>query len=229
MQKKFAVIGLGVFGQTVASALAEMGAEVIAIDNTMEAVENIKDKVAFAIRMDSTDEKALRAQGIQDVDACIVSIGENFESALLTSVTLVQLGVKRVIARAANPMHKRILELVGIKEVFSPEDEVGRNLARELMSEGLIDYVPLSAGHTIVQVKTPKPFVGKKLGEIQLRVKYNLNLITVRKTSVTKDPSTGEERRQEKIVGVPTADMVLEEEDVLVIFGKEADIRRILE
>src|SRR5688572_22212713 len=125
MNFKFAVIGLGRFGTKIALTLSHRGAEVLAIDNDEMKVDNLRDDVAYAVTMDSTDVKALQSQRIQDVDAVVVAIGENFEALLLTTAHLQDMNVKRVIARAATPQQRMILEKMGVSEILSPEDEVG--------------------------------------------------------------------------------------------------------
>ena len=129
---KFAVIGLGQFGTAIARTLSERGAEVLAIDNSLEKIEAIKDDVAYAVQLDATDKKALLAQNIKDVDAAVVAIGENFEGLMLCSFILIDLKIKRIIARAMGPSQRQILEKMGIKEILSPEDEVGANITETL-------------------------------------------------------------------------------------------------
>lgn len=225
---KFAVIGLGFFGENLARSLTELGNEVLAIDHTMERIEEIKDHVALAVRMDSSDERAMRAHGLDQMDAVIVSIGEDFESSIYTSVLLQQLGVRRIITRTTNPVHSRIMQLLGLRETVFPEQEVARTLAKELSLKGVLEYVPLGGEYTIAQINTPKEFVGKTILETNLRNEYSLNLVTIKKVRREKDGKTGSERPVETIIGVPTPDMVLEESDILVVMGKEREIRRLL-
>lgn len=225
---KFAVIGLGFFGENLARALTELGNEVLAIDNNMERIDDIKDHVAHAVRMDSSDERAMRAQGLDEMDAVIVSIGEDFESSIYTSVLLQQLGVKRIITRTSNPVHTRIMKLLGMKETIFPEQEVARILAKELSLKGVLEYVPLSDDYTIAQIKTPREFIGRTILQINLRGEFNLNLVTIKKVRLERDESTGTERPVETIIGVPKPEHVLEEPDILVIMGKEKDIKRLL-
>lgn len=229
MNKKFAVIGLGDFGLSVALNLAERGAEVIAIDQDLEIIEDIKDKVTYAVRMDSTEEKSLRSLGVDKVDAAIISIGTNFEDTILTSVLLLQMGVKKVVARASSKMEEKILIKLGVHQVITPEFEIAIRVASTLMSEDVLDYIHLGENYNIVHVRTPKIFVGKTLQEIDLRVKYNLNLITIKRSYLIKKEDTGEEEIKERIYGVPTASTVIEEGDILIILGKDKDIRKIIE
>ncbi len=229
MAKKFAVIGLGDFGRSIATSLTERGAEVMAIDQDLEIIEEIKEKVTYAVRTDSTDEKALINLGIEKMDAVIISMGEHFEDTVLTVVLLLQMGIKKVVARASSLMQQRILYKLGAHQVITPEFEMARKVASTLINEDVLDLIPLGENYNIVQIRTPKTFVGKTLQEIDLRIRYNLNLITVKRSYKITDERTGEQTRKERIYGVPTATTVLEDEDILIILGKDKDIKKIIE
>src|SRR5512136_26153 len=139
MKKRFAVIGLGLFGWEVATTLAEMGAEVIAIDKNWKIVEKIKEHVLIAVQLDSKDQEALEAQDLKNVDAAIVGIGADFEECLLTVVVLKQMGIPKVIARAGTKSQKMILEKVGCDLVVLLEEDMGRRIAKILISELFLD------------------------------------------------------------------------------------------
>lgn len=229
MAKKIAIIGLGDFGSSLATSLTELGAEVLAIDNDFDRVEELKDKVTVAVRLDSTDERALKVQGIADMDTVVVSIGAGFEDALLTIMNLIHMGVKRIIARSTSPIHKKILTKVGVHEVISPEEEIAKKLASNLIHEDILDYISLGNEYNIVHLKTPDAFIGKTIQELDLRIRYNVNLITIKKviTPTSKKAITGEVT--EKIIGVPSASTVLEKDDILVLFGREKDIQKLID
>ncbi|MGK9476852.1 potassium channel family protein [Melioribacter sp. OK-6-Me] len=229
MNKKFAVIGLGDFGLSVALSLAEKGAEVIAIDRDMEIIEDIKDKVTYAVRMDSTDEKALRSLGVDKVDAVIISMGTNFEDTILTSVLLLQMKVKKVIARATSKIHEKILTKLGVDQVISPDFEIANKVANTLISDDILDFISLGEEYSIFQIRAPKAFIGKSLQEIDLRIRYNLNLITIKREYKVKDETTGEELTKQRIYGVPTSTTIVEENDILVLFGKEKDVKKVID
>ncbi len=229
MNKKFAVIGLGDFGISIAVSLAEKGAEVVAIDRDMEIIEDIKDKVTYAVKMDSTEERALRSIGVDKMDAVIISIGTNFEDTILTSVLLLQMGVRKVVARASSKIQEKILNKLGVHQVITPEFEIANKVANTLLSDDILDYIPIGEEYNILQIKTPKAFVGKSLQEINLRIRFNLNLITIKRNYTVKDEATEEEIVKQRIYGVPTSTTVLEANDVLVLFGKEKDIKKIIE
>jgi len=229
MNRKFAVIGLGDFGYSIALSLAERGAEVIAIDQSMEIIEEVKDKVTFAARLDATEVKPLKALGIDNVDAAIVSIGTNFESTILTSVLLLQMGVKKVIARVNSKIQETILTKLGVHQIINPELEIASKVAFNLINQEVLDYFPLGDDYNIVQIKTPSAFVGKSLQEIDLRIRYNINLITIKRRYEIKSDDNGDTTYKERIYGVPTATTVLESNDVLIVLGKDKDIKKIID
>lgn len=224
---KFAVIGLGQFGIAIARSLAKEGAEVMAIDNNPDRVEQIKDEVAHAVSLDATDQKALEAQNIQDIDAVVVAIGEDFEALLMATVQLMELEVERIIARAANDQQRMILEKLGIKEILSPEEEVGRTLAKTLLNPNIKSFLPLPDGYEIVEINTPKKTADKTLSEIDLRKRYNLNLITIKRWF--EESKDGKMVKTEHIIGVPRADTVLKESDIMIVLGKGKDVDKFVQ
>lgn len=219
-RSKFAVIGLGQFGTAIAKKLAEKGAEVMAIDNDEERVEAIKDDVSYAVTLDATDGKALTSQNILEMDAVVVAIGENFQDLLLTTFVLQELEVNRIMARAQGPSQRRILEKMGIKEILSPEDEVGNNVAENLINPNVLMSMQLPDDCQIVEIKAPKNTFNRTLADIGLRQKYQVNLVTLMRQ---------QEDGEYHILGVPTADTVLQEDDVIVIFGKTPHLNRFIE
>ncbi len=229
MKNKFAVIGLGDFGMSVATNLAEKGVDVIAVDQDLEVIEEIKDKVAYAVRMNSTDEKALKSLGIDKVDAVIISIGTHFEDTVLTSVLLLQMGVKKIVARASSKIQEKILIRLGVHQVVTPEFEIAKRLANNLIHEDILEYIPLDENYNIVQITAPKMFVGKTLQELDLRIKYNVNLITIKRNYIIQDEETGNKITKARIYGVPTSSTLIEENDILILLGKDRDVKKVIE
>ncbi|MBK6265875.1 TrkA family potassium uptake protein [Marivirga sp. S37H4] len=227
MTNRFAVIGLGQFGESIARTLADRGAEVLAIDIDLDKVESMKDEVAYAVALDSTDVKALKAQNIQDMDAVVVAIGENFEGLLLTTVLLLELEVKRIIARAANSQQRMILEKMGIEEILSPEETVGKTVAEMLLHPNMRSFLPLPDDYEIVEINTPSRVVDQTISEIGLREKYNLNLITVKR--FFEEKKGDEIQKVEHIIGVPRADTFLKETDIMILLGKSQDVNKFIE
>ncbi|MBL4655544.1 MAG: TrkA family potassium uptake protein [Bacteroidia bacterium] len=224
---RFAVIGLGQFGSAIARVLAQRGAEVLAIDNREESVNYIREDVAYAVTMEATDIRALRGQNVQEMDAVVVAIGENFDGLLLTTVLLMEMNCKRIIARAMNRHQRMILEKVGVTEILSPEDEVSVAVAEKLINPSVVSSLQLPDEYEIVEVKTPPKIANRTLIDLSLRKKYNLNLITVkREFDVTKN---GETVKEIHILGVPRSDTVLFDTDTMLIMGKTRDIERFIE
>ena len=224
---KFAVIGLGLFGRAIAKTLSERGAEVLAIDINEEKIQDIRDDVAYAVSFDATDMKVLKAQNIKDVDAVVVAIGENFEALLLCTVHLLEMKVKRIIARAEGPLQRMILEKLGVHEILSPENEVGIAVAEKLIHPSIVSFLQLPDEYEIVEIKTPKGIANRTLEDIGLRNKYKLNLITFkREVEVEKN---GETVKEQHIIGVPRSSTVLYETDTIVVFGRSKDIGKFIE
>jgi trk system potassium uptake protein TrkA len=223
---RFAVIGLGRFGLTLAKALSNNGAEVVAIDTAREPVDEARELVTLSLKLDSTDEKALAAHDVDKMDAVIVGIGESFESKALTVATLKKMGVKRIICRAESDLRARILRAIGADEVVYPEEESALRLAQKLLAPNIVDYVELAEGHSLVQFEAPREFHGKQIIELDLRRKYEINLVAVKRRIPAKGPD-GKVIYQEKIIDVPRPTDVIEPNDVLVIVGSDDNIVRL--
>ncbi len=224
---KFAVIGLGQFGRAIAKALVKRGAEVLAIDSDPELVDELADRVTYAVAMDATDKKALIANDITDFDAVLVTIGQDFEQLMLCTVTLMELGAKRIIARAQGKNTRIILEKMGVKEILSPEDEVGVIVAERLVNPGLISYLQLPDEYRVAEIVAPGNVVGRRLDELDLRDNYNLSIITIKRMEHDAKGDPG--KKSQHITGVPVSSTVIEKDDYLIIFGKGKDLQRFIE
>jgi trk system potassium uptake protein TrkA len=223
---QFAVIGLGQFGEAIARSLSSKGAQVMAIDSNPDRVDYISSEVTYAVALDATDKKALASQNIQDFDAVVIAIGEQFENLLLCAVNLIELGTKRIIARAKGDANRTILERLGIKEIFQPEFEVGAVVAKRLVNPNLLSFMSMPEGFAIAEIKAPKSIIGKRLDELQLRKNYRINLITIKRPKKDDD---GVETGEMHITGVPQHDTLVLKEDHLVIFGREKDFLKFIE
>lgn len=227
MSQKFAVIGVGKYGSTIARRLAEKGAEVFAFDSEEDKIDNIKDDVAQAVTLDCTDSKALIQQGIKDIDVVVVAIGENFEATVLTSVNLIDMGIKRVIARASGDNQKLILSKIGVHEILSPEDEVAFVIREKLLNPSIISFLQLPDDYEIAEVLAPKGVITRSISDIDFRNNYELTLVTVKRVfDVKKDGDMTEETH---VIGVPSGETVIEERDTLVVYGTKNHVDRFLE
>jgi len=217
---RYAVVGLGRFGGTLIDLLLKGGNEVIAIDKDIDMVEQVKERAAYAVCMDATDESALIAQDIDKVDVLIAAIGENFEANQLVTVLAKKLGVPYVVARVATPLQAKIMSLVGADEVICPEEESARRLAQKLMRPNII----AAQEHSLAEIKPPKDFLGKSIRELDLRRKYHINLIAIKHIKTDEDGN-----RVEEIDDVPNPDYVIQTDDVLVVVGRDEDIETMSE
>jgi trk system potassium uptake protein TrkA len=216
--QRFAVIGLGRFGQHLARTLAASGAEVIAIDRSAKLVEAVRDDVSMAVRLDSTDEEALAAQGVADVEAAIVGIGVDFEAAVLTVAVLKSLKVPRIYARADNETQGRILSRVGADDVVNPERESALRWAHRLTLPNLRQYIDLGEDHALIYVTAPAAFCHKTLAQLALRARHGVNLVAIKRdVSVQTDAEAGPVTAQ--VVSVPQADTTILPDDVLILAG----------
>ncbi|MFQ5730967.1 MAG: potassium channel family protein [Planctomycetaceae bacterium] len=223
--RKIAVIGLGRFGMTLARQMAASGVEVIAVDRDRRLVDEIKDDVDIAVRLDATDEASLHSQDIDKVDVCVVSIGENFEAALLATVLARRLDIPRVICRAQTQFHAEIFQQIGADEVIQPEMQAGEYLARKLANPQIEDFISLADGYTLIELKAPRPFQGKTLQELALRGTFGVNLVAIKRT--TKSERDGETVETTEITGVPKASDVIQSGDTLVLVGSDEALARL--
>ncbi len=212
--KRFAVIGLGRFGMDLVKELASEGAELIAIDRKASLVNEAVDFAAVAVAFDATNKNALIEHGLRDVDVAVVSIGEDFESNILTALLLKEIGVRTVIARAMTKTQASILQHLGIDEVINPEEEAAHRLGKRLTKPNLMDFLELADHHVIVQMKTPPHFVGKSLINLDIRRRYNVNLVAIKRGS----------RGSKEIINVPHAEDVIEAEDILIVVGMDKNV-----
>jgi trk system potassium uptake protein len=214
--KQFVVVGLGNFGFTVATRLAQIGHQVLAADSNATRIEHIKDHVTQAVVIDAKDKNALAEVVSDAVDAAVVGLGDSVEASLLCVLYLKELGVKRIIAKASSDDHGRILESIGTSEVIYPERNSALRLAEKLNAPtSVIDYIELSPEYSIIDVATPDDFVGKSLKQLQLPKKQGILVIAVR--SVMKNG----------IKLLPPADYLFEPDSIMTVIGRYEDLNKL--
>ncbi|MDY0354480.1 MAG: TrkA family potassium uptake protein [Sedimentisphaerales bacterium] len=222
--RRFAVIGLGRFGQKLAIALAMSGSEVIAIDRDRNEVELIRDQVSHAVRLDSTDEEAMKAQGVDKADVAIIALGqESFEAAILTVVNLRQMGVKQIYARAESLLAGEVFSKVGATEVIYPEIESAQRWAYKLIAPQIGEKIDFAPGYSLARVKAPSSFDGKTVMDLQLRQKYKVNLVIIKRS----DEAKARKDEKESIINIPMPDTIVYADDILMIAGSDADLARL--
>ena len=220
---QFAVIGLGRFGVTIAETLVKKGAEVIAIDNDEKKVEEVRAFVTNSVCLDSTDEQALRAIDIGNVDAVVIAIGENIEVSVLTAAILRKIGVGKILAKVDSELHARILTIMGVQRTIFPEQYVGREIANLLISQHVFTYTEISKEHSVVEISIPSFFVGKSLKDLDVRNKYNISIIAIKSTKPKVD-ELGNNILLENTNVLPSAEDVLQQSDRIIIIGKNNDV-----
>lgn len=213
--KRFAVIGLGNFGFHAAKALYEDGNEVIAIDSDKVRVQAIDPYSTEAVVLNATDNEALKALGLENMDGVIVSTGTKISISILICLHLQEMGVGKILAKALDDDHGKILKRVGATEIIHPERDMAIRVSRGLSRPNVLDFVPLGEDYDLVQVGPPREFIGKNLRDLNLRAKYNVHIIAIK------------ELVPENFVLVPPAGFIIKDSDVLIMLGKSGDIEKI--
>ena len=223
--RQIAIIGLGTFGFKLATSLTEMGCQVLAVDNDRDRVQEIRDLVADAVVLDARDKSAMDSLDLVDLDMVVVCVGQ-LEASVLISLYLKEVGVGEIVVKALSADHVKILELLGASRTILPEEEMAQRLAGSLMTPNIIDHIPLTPGHSIVEVKAPEEFWGKTIAQLDVRKNYKVEVIAVKKYVISK--LDGKESLDEsKTRVIPAAREVIDSGDALVVIGKNKDIEKI--
>lgn len=209
--KQFAVIGLGRFGASLAGTLTKMGYEVLAIDADENKVESLVDSVTHAVQANALEEQALKALGVRNFDIVVVAIGHDIQSNILVTLMLKEMGVKKVVAKASTELQGKVLQKIGADIVVFPERDMGERLAKSLVSKNIIDQINLSADFSLVELSAPEEITGHTLQESNLRKKYGVTLLAI--------------RRGADIIISPGARQVVEEGDVLIVIGSNEKLK----
>jgi len=226
---KFIIIGLGNFGSALAEKLTQMGHEVIGVDKQYDKIQGIKDKITRAICLDSRQQEAVSTLPLKNTDVVIVAIGEDESDNLMTTALMKKMNVSRLISRSNSPLHETILEAMGVTEIVRPEEETAERWAKKLTTTGVIDSYDLVNNYGIIEVKVPEKFVGRTIQEIGFSKEFNVIVLTIIK-NVREKNLIGILRNVSKlqIEGIATADTVLNEGDIMVLYGHNDDIHNLL-
>ena len=195
--KSFCVIGLGKFGIALATRLAEEGNQVMVIDTDAEKVNSLSDIVTNAVIGDPTNETVLKSAGIGDYDCAVVCFTGNINDNVLMTIMLKEAGVKKVVSRAANEGHRKVLTHIGADVIVYPEQDMGEKVAFMLTREKVTEFIEFS-GYTLIEIPVPDKWCGQSLIDLDLRRKYGINVIAVTYTDDTADVSPSPTRQFEK-------------------------------
>ncbi|HNX40942.1 MAG TPA: TrkA family potassium uptake protein [Candidatus Aminicenantes bacterium] len=208
----YVVVGLGRFGHYLSLTLAERGADVVVIDKDVNAVEAIKDRVFQAVIGDGTSRNVLENLGVANAEAVVVALGPKMEESLLTVHNLKEIGVKRIVAKANSDAHGKILEALGADEIVFAEKETAVRVGHRLGNRNLLDFLPLNDRYSIREIVVPEHFIGKSLRELDLRSRFEVNVIAI--------------KRMEEIL-FPGGESLLNSNDHLVVLGSEKALNRL--
>ena len=212
--KQIGVIGLGQFGSHLALSLTDLGCQVVAVDRSEARVELVRDQVDRAVILDARDYEALTSVLSADIDEVVVSLGESMEASVLCTLHLKKIGITRIRAKAINEDHAAILRAVGADRVVFPEMEIAHRVAMHIVNPNLLDFIPLAPGYQVAEVASPEPFHGKSLIELDLRKRFEVLIIAVKKKS------------RKAFVFLPGPEYVIEPGDVMTAIGTEAVLQQ---
>ena len=210
-RKQFLVAGLGLFGTSVAVTLQGLGYEVYAMDSDESLVQNLSTQLTYVVSGDASDRKTLQALPLEDIDVAVVAIG-NVERNMMTTMLLKELGIKQVVSKAINNLHGAMLSKIGADKVVYAERDMGERVAHNLISAGVMDYIELSGEISVMSLPIPTEFIGKNLIEADLRRRYDVNVVAI--------------KRKGRTMVNPKAQEVFQPEDEIVVLGTHEGVKR---
>ncbi len=191
MEKQYAVLGMGSFGESVALTLENMGCDVLVMDDSYEKIQDISDKVSYAMKADVSDPDALQALGGKNLDGVVVAVSENLEAGIMATMLCKEMGIPLVVAKAKNKLQGAILQRVGADRIVYPEIEMGSRVAKSLVSREFMDWIELSNDYSMVEIAVPDKWVGRTLVDISARERLGINVVGIiinGRIDVTPDP-----------------------------------------
>ncbi len=212
MKKQYAVLGLGTFGTSVALTLQSLGCEVMAVDRSMERVQNIADSVSYAMCADIEAPSVMDSLGAGNLDGVIVATSENLESSIMATMLAKESGTPYVMAKAHNELHAAILRKLGADAVINPEQEMGARIAKNLFAAEFTDWIALSPDYSVAEVQIPKKWVGKTLKELDARRMHGVNVVGYMEDG--------------EVIMNPDPACPLKENIILILIGKNEDLER---
>ena len=209
------VIGLGRFGQSLARALIAGGAEVMAMDASEDATEEVADEVTHVMIADSTEENVLKEVGPEQFDIVVCAIGGDIQASIMTTLLLKELGTKKLIAKASTALHGRALEKLGVDRVVYPERDMAQRLAQDVFAPNINELMPLTLTQSMFEMPAPKRFAGKSLIELNLREQYGFNVVAI--------------KREGEMIVSPSPSEGLGADDVLIVLGNRERAEEIID
>lgn len=214
--KNYVIIGAGIFGESLALNLMELGRDVMVVDSNEDVINKIANFVTHAICADVSNPDVLMDLGLETMDAAIVAIGDNLEAAVLATTTLKEIGIKQIVCKAKTLLHAKVLKKVGADEVIIPELDAGKNLANSMSSEQIIEYIHIHEDFSVLEVFAPEEWINHTILSLNVRAKYGITIL-------------GIYRDVETFIGNPSPDTMILEKDCVVIYGSREEIGKIVE
>lgn len=225
---KFIIIGLGNFGASLAIKLAAQGNEVIGVDIKLNRITALKEHITHTVSIDAADPVAFNSLPLKNTDVVIVAIGENEGTNIMVTALCKEAKVKRLISRAVNTLHEKVLSAIGVSEIVHPEEETAERWSKKLCLSGLVDSFELNANYSIVEAIIPKKYFGKSIQEIGFRERYEILVLTILKKT-ERDSLIGKSQIVTTVLhGIPKPDTILQEGEIIVIYGSNKNIKEFL-
>lgn len=224
---KYIIFGLGNFGASLAEKLTAQGNEVIGVDRNMDKVDALKERISHTICLDATDEFTVTGLPLKEADIVVVAIGEDQGANIMVTALLRTIQVKRLISRAINPLHEKVLQALGVDEIVHPEEETAERWAKKLCLSGLVDSFELADGYSIVEIKVPESLIGKKIEDVKFRATYNLLVLTTLKRT-EENAHLGKSVNVVRVKGFASSNDILDKDDILVVYGSNDDVKKFI-
>ena len=213
MKKQFVVLGLGCFGASVAVTLQQLGCDVVAVDQDMERIEDVADRVTYAMQADIGDPELFDVLGKESFDGIVIASSENLEGSIMATLAAKEAGIPYVLCKAHNKRYAEVLRKVGADAVVFPEKEMGKRIAKNLVSANLADWIALSPDYSVVEAAIPEKWIGRTLKELDVRKTYEVNVVGI--------------KEGERVEITPDPDMPLKPKMILMLVGSNEALQRI--
>lgn len=211
--KQFVVIGCGRFGSSVAKTLCKLGYDVLAIDKDPDKVQEIAEYVTHAVQADANDENALRTIGIRNFDVAVVTIGSDIQASIMGTLLVQELGIKKVIAKAQNELHAKVLYKIGAHKVIFPERDMGIRVAHNLVSSNILDVIEFAPDYSIIEVVAKEEWTDKSLKELKLPNEFGVSVMAIK---------SGDDLNIS-----PYAEDIIRRGDTLIVIGDNSSLKKL--
>lgn len=213
MKQQYLILGAGKFGLSIAMQLQALDQEVMVVDRDPKVIARVANDIKFALEGDATQEAMLQEIGARNFDVVIVSIGDDIQASIMTTILLKELGCKHIICKAESDLHAKVLEKIGANRVVIPEQAMGRRIAHNLVNKNILDFINLSDKYAIVEMPVRPEWIGKSVIDLALRQNHGLNIVGLKRGSIFS-------------INI-SPDLVLQANDIILVIGENDSIERV--